>query len=270
MPPGATIPREMTSGPLAKKPGGLTGVANSIGNGIADVLTWNPLNSILPGPTSKQVVGASMYGGPSDPSTPGDLGAANIHLTGKMAWAELGDGHALGGLPMHTKLKITYKGRSVVAERLDTGHGGGPVKGHERKIDLWWQTAEKLNFSGLDLVEIETTKGPITAATDAVTGAIDPSSNAAGGFSDPATATADALKSLVQFFATLISMNLWLTLGKMVLGAVLIIMGFRYMVRGVDFTGKATRAARTAGDAHAAARGAATKLAERSAEVAAA
>jgi beta-N-acetylhexosaminidase len=107
------------------------------------------------------VVGASEYGGPGDPTTSGDKGAYIAHLTGHMAYAELGlsgsqsaskIGDALGlgkALAPHAKLQITANGRSVIAEKLDVGGGGGPVGSppHERVIDLWYQTAAEL---GLD------------------------------------------------------------------------------------------------------------------------
>jgi hypothetical protein len=109
-------------------------------------------------------VGATEYGGPGDPTTRSDHGAYGS-LDGHMAYAELStnpqapladlDFGALGRLAPHTELRITYRGRSVVAEKLDVGAGGGPIEGRPRVIDLWWQTAESLGFAGAGVVHIE-------------------------------------------------------------------------------------------------------------------
>ena len=109
-------------------------------------------------------VGATEYGGPGDPTTAGDHGAYGS-LDGHMAYAELStnpqapladlDFGALGHLAPHTELRITNQGRSVIAEKLDVGAGGGPIDGRPRVIDLWWQTAEALGFAGAGLVQIE-------------------------------------------------------------------------------------------------------------------
>jgi hypothetical protein len=111
-----------------------------------------------------EVVGASEYGGPGDPTTPGDNGAYGP-LAGHYAFAELStnwaapsgwDFSALGGLAPGTLLQISYQGRSVIAQKLDVGRGGPPVgqPSHARAIDLWYQTAEALGFQGTGLVEI--------------------------------------------------------------------------------------------------------------------
>lgn len=102
-----------------------------------------------------RIVCASDYGGPSDP-TSGTHGYKGDNLNGKMAFAELNMGTALGNLPYKSKVTINYKGKSVIAEKLDIGAGGGPCHGHARRIDLWYQTAQALGFSGLDTVTIET------------------------------------------------------------------------------------------------------------------
>lgn len=115
------------------------------------------------------VVGASEYGGPGDPNTSGESGSFSPHLTGHMAFAELGlwsatdpdqqhadkIGDALGlgrALAPYTKLQITANGHSVIAEKLDDGGGGGPVGDppHERVIDLWYQTAAALGLDTTD------------------------------------------------------------------------------------------------------------------------
>jgi hypothetical protein len=104
------------------------------------------------GPGGGQLVGASTFGGPADPSTPGAVGAFGP-LSGQLAFAELspggsGVGGALGNLPPHTKLRVTANGRSVIAEKLDVGRGGGPVgqPPASRVIDLWWETARALGL----------------------------------------------------------------------------------------------------------------------------
>jgi TP901 family phage tail tape measure protein len=93
----------------------------------------------------KKLVGASTYGGPAD-HVSGTVGAAGVSLPGKMAFAELDMGKALGGLPMKFKLLISRGGKSVVGEKLDIGAGGGDVGGHHRAIDLWYETAEALGL----------------------------------------------------------------------------------------------------------------------------
>jgi hypothetical protein len=96
---------------------------------------------------------ASMYGGPSDHT--GSTGYHGDHLNGTMSYAELGMGKALGGLPYKQKARISYKGKSVVAEKLDIGAGGAGCGGHARGIDLWYQTAQALGFDGLGVVTFE-------------------------------------------------------------------------------------------------------------------
>jgi murein DD-endopeptidase MepM/ murein hydrolase activator NlpD len=139
-------------------------------------------------------VGATEYGGPGDPTTASDRGAYGP-LDGHMAYAELStnpqaplaslDFAALGHLAPHTELRITYRGRSVVAEKLDVGRGGGPIDGHPRVIDLWWQTAQSLGFAGAGLVQIEAVT-PGTPLSVAGGGVCDQPSSG-GGFVFPIT-----------------------------------------------------------------------------------
>ena len=79
---------------------------------------------------------------------------------GGMYYAELSnnparkDFSALGHLKFGHKLKITYKGKSVIASKGDVG-AGGP---NHPKIDLHINLANELGFDknkGLDYVEIE-------------------------------------------------------------------------------------------------------------------
>jgi hypothetical protein len=111
-------------------------------------------------PPASRVVGASIYGGPGDP-TSGTTGYRGETLTGTHAFAELStnwqatsgwDFAALGDLPHGARLKITatYQGhtRSVIATKLDVGAGGPDIDDHPRAIDLWWQTANALGIPG--------------------------------------------------------------------------------------------------------------------------
>jgi hypothetical protein len=120
--------------------------------------------------TQFYIVGASEYGGPSDPSTKGDMGSCGKHLTGKHAIAELYMGSALGHLPCGTKLIIQAVGGSgatVEAEKLDIGAGGAPVQGHARRVDLWWETARAMGFKGTGLIRIRRADGkPIIGPND--------------------------------------------------------------------------------------------------------
>lgn len=112
-------------------------------------------------PTHGETVLATTYGGSSDsPRTRGGHGAYG-NLIGQAAFAELStnpenpnpaawDYSALGGLPPRALLRISFHGRSVIAEKLDVGRGG---PAHPR-IDLWWQTAALLGFNGLGDVQI--------------------------------------------------------------------------------------------------------------------
>lgn len=106
-----------------------------------------------PGPGTQYC--ASMFGGPTDPAT-GSTGYHGDNLNGTMAFAELNMGTAMGSLPYRQKVRITYQGRSVIAEKLDIGLGGAGCGGKTRAIDLWWQTAQALGFNGgLGVVSVE-------------------------------------------------------------------------------------------------------------------
>jgi cell wall-associated NlpC family hydrolase len=98
-----------------------------------------------------QTVGATEYGGPGDPSS-GTVGASGVSLAAHPdSFAELGGtsfatATALGGLPYGTPLQITAGGHTVVAYKEDIGLGGGPIDGHPRAIDLWWQLGRGLGI----------------------------------------------------------------------------------------------------------------------------
>jgi hypothetical protein len=102
-------------------------------------------------PGAGQVVGATEYGGPGDPSS-GVTGARGDNLLQHPdSYAELGGltwqtATAMGGLAYMTPLRITWAGASAIAYKRDFGLGGGPVAGHPRVIDLWWQLAGRLQI----------------------------------------------------------------------------------------------------------------------------
>lgn len=118
-------------------------------------------------PKGGEAVGASYYGGPTD-HVSGTVGAAGVPLAGTSSFAELAMGHALGGLPMHTKLRFTRNGHSVVAEKLDIGLGGDAVSGHNRAVDFWFETGAKLGIgpnNGVGVVHAEPTSEGVTTGT---------------------------------------------------------------------------------------------------------
>jgi hypothetical protein len=116
------------------------------GNGCAPA----PGGSIaLAPPGTGQLVGATEYGGPGDPSS-GVIGASGANLLQYPdTYAELGGttfqtATAMGGLPYMTPLRITWSDRSAIAYKRDFGLGGGPIDGLPRVIDLWWEFAGRL------------------------------------------------------------------------------------------------------------------------------
>jgi hypothetical protein len=133
---------------------------------------------VLGPPGSGLLVGATEYGGPGDPSS-GTVGASGANLLSSPdSYAELGGrtfatATAMGRLPYGTPLRISWGGRSAVAYKRDIGLGGGPIDGHARVIDLWWELAGALGvpyvhgrWSGL--VRIERT--PETGAANQLGG----------------------------------------------------------------------------------------------------
>lgn len=101
-------------------------------------------------PGQGYTVGASEYGGPGDP-TSGSVGSCGHSLHGRMAFAELLNGTALGSLPCGTKIEmesIGGRGGTIRAEKLDIGLGGANVEGKVRRVDLWWETARAMGLPG--------------------------------------------------------------------------------------------------------------------------
>jgi hypothetical protein len=106
---------------------------------------------VLGPPGTGQLVGATEYGGPGDPSS-GITGARGDNLLQHPdTYAELGGltwqtATSMGGLRYMTPLKVTWSNRSAIAYKRDFGFGGGPVAGLQRVVDLWWQFAGRLGI----------------------------------------------------------------------------------------------------------------------------
>ncbi|HTX30963.1 MAG TPA: hypothetical protein VMD09_06240 [Solirubrobacteraceae bacterium] len=127
---------------------------------------------VLGPPGSGQLVGASEYGGPGDPSS-GTVGASGASLIAHPdSYAELGGdtfetATAMGGLPYMTPLRVTWEDHSAIGYKRDFGFGGGPINGLPRVIDLWWQFAGALGIpyeSGLWSGPVRISRPPPTGA----------------------------------------------------------------------------------------------------------
>ncbi len=133
--------------------------------GLASAVALGP-------PGSGQMVGASEYGGPGDPSS-GTTGARGDDLVlHPDSYAELGGltwqtATAMGGLAYMTPLRITWSRHSAIAYKRDFGFGGGPVAGLPRVIDLWWELAGRLGIP----YENGLWSGPVRVQRPAATGA---------------------------------------------------------------------------------------------------
>lgn len=155
------------------------------------------------------VVGASMYGGPSDPTTPGDSGKYG-KLDGTMGFAVLGMGTDMGDLAPLSDLVINYNGKSVTGKYLDIGEGGASVQGHVRAIDLWYQTAAALDFpNGVGLVKVYRPDGKaikgIRGTATSITAAENEGSELNTQVGDTASAVADAPANAVNSLSGAIS-----------------------------------------------------------------
>ena len=102
-------------------------------------------------PGSGQLVGATEYGGPGDPSS-GIFGARGDNLLEHPdTYAELGGltwqtATAMGGLAYMTPLRVTWGAHSAIGYKRDFGLGGGPIDGLPRVIDLWYEFAGSLGI----------------------------------------------------------------------------------------------------------------------------
>ncbi|HYH36339.1 MAG TPA: hypothetical protein VD706_02450, partial [Candidatus Saccharimonadales bacterium] len=144
--------------------------AGAVKNSTADLVTLiGKSGTMVTGkkvgniPPEGKDVGASYY--------TGETGYRGDSLPGTYSYAELGSYDAMGDLKHHQKLAISYKGKTVVAEKLDVGAGGGDVNGKERAIDLYIKTAEALGIDSEGVavvhvqgVEDDTPLGPISSS----------------------------------------------------------------------------------------------------------
>lgn len=141
--------------------------ASATGAGAAAGIVLGP-------PGTGQLVGATEYGGPGDPSS-GVVGSSGANLLQLPdSYAELGGytfqtATAMGGLPYLTPLRITWGDRSAIAYKRDIGFGGGPVDGLARALDLWWELAGQLGIpyeNGLWSGPVKIERPPQTGAGD--------------------------------------------------------------------------------------------------------
>jgi len=137
-------PGDECGAPAGMSAAGVSGGGGGPGGGI-----------VLGPPGTGQLVGATEYGGPGDPSSGvfGSSGANLLELPD--SYAELGGlsfqtATAMGGLPYLTPLRITWGTRSAIAYKRDIGLGGGPIDGLPRALDLWWELAGHLGIPYLD------------------------------------------------------------------------------------------------------------------------
>jgi len=95
------------------------------------------------------LVGASEYGPPGvDPTVHGNAGAYALLRPGDIARLQSG-GPLFQTLAPLSLLRLTAAtNQTIVARVADWGTGGGPVDGHARTVDLWWQTADQLGLPG--------------------------------------------------------------------------------------------------------------------------
>ena len=165
-------------------------------------------------------VGATMYGGPTDP-TSGDYGSIGIPGQSYLpahpdSFAELSvldhnpanggsftfaDANALNNLPYLTGLRVANNGVQKILYKRDVGYGQGPgqliANGQPYRLDVWWQSAGPLGVSK-NPVDIQlapatgagATLGQLPASTQAPgASTIDPGCAAAiSGQRDPAAA----------------------------------------------------------------------------------
>jgi hypothetical protein len=130
-------------------------------------------------------VGATEYGGPSDPSS-SDYGSipnpGESYLPSHPdSFAELSvldsnpanggggltfqDADALDHLPYLTTLRVAHEGHESLLEKRDTGYGQGPgqliTNGQPYRLDVWWQAARPL---GITKTAVQIELAPATGA----------------------------------------------------------------------------------------------------------
>ena len=162
--------------------GGTGGIEIAAGEGpVAEGQYAAPLR-LVPGHAYE--VGATEYGGPTDPSS-GDYGAipdpSQSYLPAHPdSYAELSvldqnpanggtftfaDANALDHLPYLTALRVTRDGRTVLLYKRDIGYGQGPGQivenGQPYRLDLWWQAARAI---GVTKSAVQITLAPTTGA----------------------------------------------------------------------------------------------------------
>jgi hypothetical protein len=135
-----------------------------------------------------------------------------------MAYAELLMGTALGGLPYKQKARITFQGKSVVAEKLDIGAGGAGCGGLPRSLDLWYETANAIGFTGLGVCQFEL----VDASTPTGPG------GSSGAGATPAASIGDTFSNITSAFSHLIDPNWWKRVGLGVLGLAVLLIGFYF------------------------------------------
>ena len=160
-------------------------------------------------------VGATEYGGPSDPSS-GDFGAipdpAQSYLPAHPdTFAELSvlasnpanggnfsfqDANALERLPYLAALRVAHGGRSELLYKRDIGYGQGPGQfldnGQPYRLDVWWQAAQTL---GVTKSAVDVQLAPATGAAGALEALPEPSEATGGeaGAACPLTEGASAV-----------------------------------------------------------------------------
>jgi len=168
---GGAMVKEIARQILHQK-GGREAAMHDEGQGAMDK-TWRSANAFLAKLMPKGAFGggdsqlpfsgtytASWYG-----PTPSTTGAAGVDLRGTQSFAELSndpgagtgaDFAALGGLPFHTHISVTYRGRTIDVEKLDVGAGGPGLNGHIRAIDLWEDAAKRLpGFMAAGIADVD-------------------------------------------------------------------------------------------------------------------
>ena len=150
-------------------------------------------------------VGATRYGGPSDPSS-SSWGSSGAYLPSLPdSFAELSvldsnpanggtftsaDANALNNLPYGTSLRVVSAGRQLVLAKRDIGYGQGPGQAIAYRIDVWWQAASPL---GISKTPVALALAPSSGAAATLGQLPQPAAAPASGSSGCATATSGPL-----------------------------------------------------------------------------